>query len=362
MHILYSMLFVSLLAFPLSSTADPFQHELRKIRDDIYVAVRPDVNRVPVTGNITLIINEHDVVVVDSGRTPAAAENVIALLKDKTSLPVSTLINTHWHDDHHLGNSAWRKHWPDIEIIAHVNTHKAISGEPMAGLETRAEGLGNFRETLSERIAQGVDADGNKQTEAELERSRATLAVIPLMIEQAKITELVVPDRTYPDELHIDRPDRRIQVRYLGRGNTDGDSVVYLPDDGIVITGDLVVMPFPYGFYSYPTDWVQTLERIRELEWVTLVPGHGEPQQDARYVESLITLLKAVREEVEAGHAAGKTLEEVRAGIDLGDTAHFTNGNPLHEKLFHAYWVMPITKSAWKEVTGTAIVQGKDPT
>lgn len=363
MRIVSAMLALLAALFCQHTLASPFQHELRRIRDDVYVAVRPDVNRVPVSGNVTIIINEHDVVVVDSGRTPAAAEDVIALLREKTSRPVSTIINTHWHDDHHLGNSVWKRHWPDAEIIAHVNAQKAIAGEPMAGLDKREEGLLESRKALAERVARGADADGRKLSSVELERSRSILATIPLLVEQSRITELVVPDRVYSDELQLDRPDRRIQIRYLGRGNTDGDSIVYLPDDGVVVTGDLVVMPLPYGFYSYPADWIQTLEGLKALEWTTLVPGHGEPQSDSRYVDALITLLQSVREQVIAGHAAGRTLDDVRDSLDLEPVATtFTSGDPLLETLFQAYWVLPITKSAWKEAGGVEIIQGVDPT
>jgi len=363
MRIVFPALVLLLAPFACDAATDPFQHELRRIRENVYVAVRPDVNRVPVSGNVTLIINKDDVVVVDSGRTPAAAENIIALLREKTSKPVSTIINTHWHDDHHLGNSVWKRYWPDVEIIAHASTRKAIAGEPMAGLDTREQGLKNFRPVLVKRIEEGIDEDGRKLSEPELERNQVILATIPLLIEQSRITELVIPDRTYTDQLQLDRPDRRIQVRYLGRGNTDGDSVVYLPDDGIVITGDLVVMPLPFGFYSYPADWIKTLQGIKALQWTTLVPGHGEPQSDSRYVDALITLLETLTAQVAAGHAAGGTLDDIRAGLDLDEIERqFTNGDPVLARLFHAYWVLPITKSAWKEASGIKIVQGKDPT
>lgn len=362
MRFFLSLLGAFLLLFSSSTSANPFEHELRQVREDIHVAVRPDVNRVPVTGNITLIINENDVVVVDSGRTPAAAENVIALLREKTALPVSAVINTHWHDDHHLGNSVWRHYWPDVEFISHEKTRDSIAGEPMARIENEAEELRNARQTLADRIEKGVDAQGAPMSAAMLERTRRILATIPLLLEQSEITELVVPDRVYTDTLTLERPNRRIEVRYLGRGNTDGDSVVFLPDDGVVITGDLVVMPLPYGFYSYPSDWVQTLERIQALEWRTLVPGHGEPQSDGEYVDALITLLADINTQVAAGHAAGKTLEDIRDGIELANAAYFTNEDPVLERLFHAYWIMPITRSAWKEVTGTPIVQGIEPT
>lgn len=344
--------------------AGPFNHELRTVRDDIIVAVRPNVNRLPVTGNVTFVINRDDVIVVDSGGTPAAAEDAIALLRTKTDLPVTAVINTHWHGDHHLGNSVWQAQWPEVEFIAHAGTDAAMRGEPMSYLkEQTPESLQAAGKTFAARAETGLDGEGNPLSETERAYYREAHQDLPLIADQVALTRMVLPTRTFKDQLVLQRPGRRIEVLHPGRGNTDGDAIVYLPDDGVVITGDLVVMPMPYGFYSYPADWIKTLGQIKALEWSTLVPGHGEPQQDAQYLDTLVTLLEATRNQVAAGVRAGKTLEQIRDEMDFGDAGErVIAGDSLRARQFRSYWMMPITRSAWKEAHGVEIVQGKEPT
>ena len=99
-----------------------YDFELRRLVDGVYVAVRPDVFRQPVEGNLVFIVNAEDVVVVDAGGTTASAESAIKLLRSVTDKPVRYLVNTHWHGDHNLGNAAFLKAYPGVEIVAHPNT------------------------------------------------------------------------------------------------------------------------------------------------------------------------------------------------------------------------------------------------
>ena len=73
---------------------------LAHFRDGVWMAYRPDPYRVPVFGNVTIIVTKQDVVVVDAGSSPRAARRVIDKIRALTDLPVSTLINTHGHEDH----------------------------------------------------------------------------------------------------------------------------------------------------------------------------------------------------------------------------------------------------------------------
>jgi glyoxylase-like metal-dependent hydrolase (beta-lactamase superfamily II) len=103
---------------------------LRDIATDsqIYLIRRPDALRQPVEGNVTFIVNEQDVVVVDGGGSPLAATNAIRLIRSVTDKPVSTLITTHWHGDHNLGNQVYRATFPMIRIISHENTEGDVPG------------------------------------------------------------------------------------------------------------------------------------------------------------------------------------------------------------------------------------------
>ena len=95
-----------------------FDYELRRVADGVYVAVRPDVFRQPVDGNVVFIVNERDVVAVDSGGTVASAESVIRLLRAVTNKPVRYVVNTHctatttWATRSSCASSLRSRSWP----------------------------------------------------------------------------------------------------------------------------------------------------------------------------------------------------------------------------------------------------------
>src|SRR5687767_1923015 len=78
--------------------------ELTRVADGVYAAIRSDSSVNIVHGNTTVIVNEQDVLVVDAAGTPAAARRVIAAVRRLSRKPVRYLVNTHWHDDHTMGN------------------------------------------------------------------------------------------------------------------------------------------------------------------------------------------------------------------------------------------------------------------
>ena len=112
---------VALLVLPQAGNG-PYDLEFTEVRDGVWMAHRPDPLRSPVFGNVTLIINGADVVVVDAGPSPRAARRIIDKIRELTDMPVTTLINTHGHEDHVLGNQAFLDAFPDIEIVARPGT------------------------------------------------------------------------------------------------------------------------------------------------------------------------------------------------------------------------------------------------
>lgn len=85
-----------------------------------------------------------------------------------------------------------------------------------------------------------------------------------------------MPEVTFDHELHIDLGNREVQLKYLGRGNTVGDAIAYLPKEKLLIAGDLVDSPVPYLYGGYPLEQIDTLKKMAALDFDTLVPGHGE--------------------------------------------------------------------------------------
>ena len=104
------------------------------------------------------------------------------------------------------------------------------------------------------------------------------------------------------------RGGREIQLLYLGRGHTDTDVVVYLPKERIVCTGDLMESVVSYMGDSYPEEWIATLDRLKALDFDTVMPGHGVVFKGKGKIEAFQRYLRDVAE-------AGRELK--KAGVRL---------------------------------------------
>ena len=125
------------------------------------------------------------------------------------------------------------------------------------------------------------------------------------------------------------------------------------------MSGDIVVWPTPFGFFSYPGEWVQTLKKLKALGYSILIPGHGEPQADTAYIDQLSGSIDDIRAQVGPLAKAGMSLEEVSKKVDFSRYAAVFGKTERMKTLFKAYWTDPMTENAWKEAKGLPIVQGE---
>ena len=171
----------------------------------------------------------------------------------------------------------------------------------------------------------------------------------------------MLPTLSVADSLVLKRGEREIHVRYLGRGNTEGDLVVWLPKERIVMSGDLVVNPQPYGFGSFPTEWIQTLDALAALDYRYLVPGHGEVQADAAYIRSVQALIEqGARRRRSRRSRAEPRWRSSGSAWTLGELETvFTAGDARRKFLLKAWFLDPFSISAYKEAKGEPIIQGQ---
>jgi cyclase len=113
-----------------------------------------------------------------------------------------------------------------------------------------------------------------------------------------------------------------VQVKYLGRGNTAGDAIVYLPIEKILVAGDLLVHPIPYTYDGYPAEWAQTLQRMAQLDASTIVPGHGPVLHDKAYLSLVMDLLQSAVDQVRArirqlGFPGSHSVNDIKGSVDL---------------------------------------------
>lgn len=353
---LKSLALLFLLALPTvsrgqSDNSDLYAVKIRKVKDDIYLAYRPEPLRDFVEGNVTIIVNESDVVVVDAGGAPAAARNVIAEIRKLTPNPVRYVVNTHIHKDHRFGNQEYVRAFPGVEIIAHPGVREIIDGTSaryMADLLKRIEAPQRQVEEEILRLRR-EDKPGNDKVAAHLER--LTTQDIHAIRREYRTVVNTPPTVTFERKLTLHRGPRAIEILFLGHGDTAQDVVVYLPGDRVVCAGDMVVHPVPYGFSERPLEWLKTLGRLSELDFDYLVPGHGEVREGKTYVRSLMSLLQSVQTQVSAGVAAGLDLEGVRKRVDLtAFERQFAGDDPVHRYFFRDYFSDPNVERTFKQL------------
>jgi glyoxylase-like metal-dependent hydrolase (beta-lactamase superfamily II) len=292
----------------------------RTLAPGIHLLGTPEDYRGAAIGNIVVIEQSDGVVMIDSGGTVADGRRAVAFVRSITEKPVKALVISHWHNDHPLGVSALRDAWPKLRIIATPATRRGLLG-PAAeyvGLapDERYDTM-NLNQ-ISEALTQLATLQRNPAND-EATRQRYARLIRTLEDRKADLagTYLVLPNETFIRELLLDDPVRPILLMFLGRANTEGDAVAWLPKDRVVATGDIVVSPLPFGFYSFPGEWIEVLGKLKALDYRLLIPGHGEPQADTAYLDRLIGTLTDVRAQVGPLARQGMTLEQVRTKVDF---------------------------------------------
>ena len=187
--------------------------------------------------NIVAIRGDDGFLVVDTRISHRQADEILADLRELSAHPVRAVVNTHGHDDHAFGNRRFRP--------APIWGHR--------------------------RAATMVRDTGERQR-------AATMAAIPDVAAELAEVVLDPPDHLFDDRVIVpfDAGGRVVELRYLGRGHTDNDVVVLVPDADVLLAGDLLENDAtPYFGDAFPIDWPATVEALVGLVTGAVVPGHG---------------------------------------------------------------------------------------
>ncbi len=227
--------------------------------------------------NTGIVIGDNAVMVIDTQATPAMAQDVIRRIREVTDKPIRYVVLSHYHAVRVLGASAYA---PD-HIIASDDTLSLIRER---GEQDKASEIGRFPRLF--RNAETVPAG------------------------------LTWPTITFSGRMTLWLGSLEVQLLQLGRGHTKGDTVVWLPAERILFSGDLVEFDAtPYAGDAYFSDWPQTLDNIAALQPAKLVPGRGAALEDERQVAAGLagtrSFISDVFTSVKAGAAAGKDLKTV---------------------------------------------------
>lgn len=311
-------------------------------------------------GNVAVIEQTDGLVLVDTGGSPGSGRRIVGLVRGLSAKPVKAVVITHWHGDHPLGLPEILKAWPGARVIATAATRAHLSDPKTMNTPGRPDAAANA--AMLDRYRAVIPAAARMQAGAKDDRSRAGWAALSRLftryVQDMDGALTLTPSEAFQDRLAL--PDRvaPAQALFLGRANTDGDALVWLARQRILITGDVVVAPIPFGYGSYPAEWQAVLAKVRAYPFKVLIPGHGAPQRDRAYVDRLDALLGDVRREVAPLARQGLTLEQVQSKVTLeAEARSFVGEDPWLRRWFDEYWTRPIVADAYKEARGEPIVQ-----
>jgi len=226
--------------------------------------------------NSGVVVGDDGVMVIDAQATPAMANDVIRHIRTVTDKPIKYVVLSHYHAVRVLGASAYGAR----EILASQATYEMIRER---GKEDMASEIGRFP-----RLFRGAEA----------------------------IPGLTWPTMTFDRELTVWLGTLEVRLIHVGAGHTRGDTIVWLPAQKVLFSGDLV--EYNAGIYAgdaHLREWPDSLEKLRALGPERLVPGRGPALQSAadsiRAIEFTQAFVRDLLACAQEGVAAGKTLRQV---------------------------------------------------
>ncbi|OXC75567.1 MBL fold metallo-hydrolase [Caballeronia sordidicola] len=226
--------------------------------------------------NTGIVIGDDAVLVADTQATPVMAQDVIRRIREVTDKPIKYVLLTHYHAVRVLGASAYGAQ----QIIASQDTYDLIV----------------------ER--------GEQDMKSEIER-------FPRLFNAVEsVPGLTWPTLTFKGEMTLWLGKLEVKIMQLGRGHTKGDTVLWLPQDKVMLSGDLVEYgATPYCGDAYYQDWPATLDALAAFNPEKLVPGRGAalktPQQVADGIAGTRAFVSELFNQVKLGASAGKDLNEI---------------------------------------------------
>ena len=305
---------ILLLTMSAAATADDANVEtgavqLIRITDGIY-AVAPNF----AGANGALILGESGHIVVDTHGTPASAQALIDAVAAVSEVPIRYVVNTHWHVDHHSGNAAYRAAFgPDVMFISHDDTRTEI---PTLGAEQFKQ-VAAYRSMPIAAADKALDQSSTGHGEPlSAEQIAAIKKFRDAQQEYAAKSdyEYVLADLTYSDSVTLHNSPHTVEIFFLHSAHTRSDSIVYVPQQEVLIVGDLLTKPILWSWSSYPAQYVQTLKGLEALPVKSTVIGHGGPVLEGKaYLTQVRQFLETAVEYSAKSRAAGLSAEEATA-------------------------------------------------
>jgi cyclase len=250
--------------------------EFREVADGVFAYVQaggPGMSNLNIS-NAGLIRGPEANVAVDALWAPPMTRDFIARIRRVSQAPIGHLLLTHHHGDHTYGATFFRP----AEIVSHARCREVL------------------------------------QTMAPPDPERMRQAGSPYADEFAGL-EMALPTLTYESEMTLWCGEREVRLLYFGPAHTVDDTLVYLPREKVLFAGDIAFYYVtPLAFQGHVSGWIKAIDRVRDLDVETIVPGHG-PVGGKAELREVRDYLALVRREAKRCFEAG--LDEVEAAVEV---------------------------------------------
>lgn len=295
-------------------------HRFTEVADGVWFAT--GTGSVWTMSNALVLVGEFDTLVVDSHVTPAASRALLESLSVITDKPVRYLVNSHYHFDHAHGNQSFP---PGVEIIGHEFTRKKLNGEIGNVLEE-----GTFK-SFSDGVPATV-ASLEQQAAAETDPARKAALQENHRVQRDYMNAIgevnpTPPNITLESKMTlfqvVANGSREIQLLHFGRAHTGGDVIIFLPQDKIAFTGDMMLPGLSYMGDAHVDEWPATLEGLKTLDFDTWLPGHGPVMRTRDPIDHFQAYLTDLWEKTAAMQRRGVSADDAATQIDM--TNHQAN-------------------------------------
>ncbi|WP_170305690.1 MBL fold metallo-hydrolase [Pseudoduganella ginsengisoli] len=207
-------------------------------------------------GNSIVLEGPQEMLVIDTGRHPEHTDKIIAVAKARNK-PITAIINTHWHLDHATGNARIRAAYPGAKLYTSTAVEGALKGFLIRNVD-------QARARLDDPAVPEV---GKTDTR--------------LYLNAINDPVNLIPDQPVNGTVALKLGERELTLHLAKRAATEGDVWVHDPASKTVFAGDLVVAPLPFFDTGCADGWRKALAEIDQLDFQTLIPGHGLPMEHA---------------------------------------------------------------------------------
>ena len=323
-----------------------------RVADGVYAFITPEERSSFQAGNSIAIVGDDGVLVFDTGNIPSMTRRQIAEIRRITDMPVRYVVNSHWHPDHTLGNAEYRAAFPGVTIIGTSATRDGIRDRVPTYVD-QMKSFAPIDSIMRLRLATGKMRDGSPMPDGVRLTWELTTRDYAEFMPEVVHTTPSGPDRIVDDSLTIMLGKRRVQIVSPGRGNTAGDAFIYLPDERVLLTGDLVTVPCPFPGTAYFADWTHSLDALLARHASVIVPGHGDVQHDDGYVRMVRGLVAFTLDQARDAVKRGIPVDTLQNQIDFTSFINrFAGDEPVRIAAFENFYIRPAVPRAYEEAKG----------